>query len=60
MKILFAMVILAAWVLGIYDGDCTAAVMFSLFGALAAVDKLREYIRKRRSTKKYYETGAIM
>ena len=42
MKILFAMVILAAWVLGIYDGDCTAAVMFSLFGALAAVDKLRE------------------
>ena len=46
MKILFAMVILAAWVLGIYDGDCTAAVMFSLFGGCALIQGSRKCANK--------------
>lgn len=36
-KIIFFAMVTAAWVLGISEGDCTAAVMFSLFGALALI-----------------------
>lgn len=46
-KVIFAIMIIVAWILGIAEGDCTAAVMFSIFGACALVDKLMER-RERR------------
>ena len=41
-KIIFFAMVTAAWVLGIYDGDCTAAVMFSLFGGCALIQGSRK------------------
>ena len=46
-KIIFAATIIAAWGIGIYEGDCTAAVMLSLFGCFAAMDKLTERKREK-------------
>ena len=45
-RIIFFIMVAAAWVLGIYDeGNCTFAVMVSIVAVLIAVDKLREVKR---------------
>lgn len=52
MTILFLIVVAACWVLGIADGDCTAALMFTMFGALAAIDEIRERRRAKKLEQK--------
>lgn len=54
MKILFAMLISALWVVGIYEGNCTAAVMLSavpiITGLEIVIAAITWQIHKRRTS----------
>jgi len=52
MMILFIGVIIALWIMGDFEGEHTAAVMFSLFGALVLMNELSERKEKRKAGKK--------
>lgn len=54
MKILFAMLIIAAWAVGIYEGDCTVAAMLSAVliytGVEIVIAAITWQIHKRRTS----------
>lgn len=38
MKVLIIMFLIGLWVIGLVEGDCSAAALFTLFGCCAIID----------------------